>query len=305
MDSISEYEKFADCIIVCPSSKNEYPMIKSLLQIHSEYFRTLLSERWSNGTLQKLTSPISLADKEAWGYVRSFLLKGNSDRLINLAFIPQALNICKVMMIHSLHENIKSYLMNNIPFVLRKCSKDDANLLYDMNIIPFDQMTKYWEFSYYCTDIDPLLLKVQYVLHMRGFYAKTSHNLDHTWPLFSASLSSKNVPLYFQTPKDAESGLLLDFLQSDLLTIDILPRVSLHLQRIYLSRVLPYNSQNHDLKIGIEGILNDGTRANLYSGPFKDLITFDHLPEQYFVSFSLTSTESLFISSCVSKIKIE
>ena len=304
MDSIIEYEKFADCVIVCPSSKNKYPMLKSLLQIYSEYFRALLSDRWSGGKLEHFISPISLSDKKAWEYVRSFLLKGNSDRLIKLELIPQALDICRVFMIPSLYEKIKSYLMINIGSVLRNCSNDDANLLYDLKIIPFEEMIKYWEFSYYCTNIDPLLLKAQYVLQLRGFYAKKSHNLDHTWPIFSATLSAISK-LYLQTPTDAKHGLLLDFFQCDLISIDMLPRVSICLKRAYLSRTLSYSSQNPNLKIGIEGIQKDGSKSNLYSGPFKDLIVFNDIPEQYYITLLITSKESLFISSCVSRIKVE
>lgn len=174
MESIDQYEKYADCIIVCPQSQTEYPMLKQLLIIKSGYFRSLFSEQWNqsssitDGTLPKLISPISLSDKTGWSNIRKYLLMGSID--IKDAEIVSALQISMVLIIDKLITHLQKKLNENLPLLVNKLSSSDLNAISEMNLLPFDDMVSCYQLSFFQNDLnDNLLTKVHYRLFLRKF----------------------------------------------------------------------------------------------------------------------------------------
>lgn len=146
-ETIEEYEKFADCIIVCPLSGTEYPMIKQLLMIKSEYFRAIFSDSWkqsvnSNEGLPKLTSPISLSDKQGWSCVRHYLLIGTLT--IRVENLISSLQICLALMIHSLFHLLQSRIAKDAPHFMSKFNSSDISSIFEMKLIPFHDLTTLW-----------------------------------------------------------------------------------------------------------------------------------------------------------------
>jgi hypothetical protein len=199
METIDQYEKYADCVVVCPLSQTEYPMLRQLLIIKSDYFKALFSEQWNQltlttNTLPKLISPISLSDKIGWPNVRNYLLMGSLN--IKDDEIVSALQLSMVLVIYNLSSHLQKKLSDNLPLLLNKLSVSDLNAIYEMNLLSFDDMVFCYQLSFFNGDFnalnDDLLTKIHYRLYLRKiskhFYPRDQ--IKYLWPLFSAEIRS-------------------------------------------------------------------------------------------------------------------
>lgn len=299
MEKIELYEQYADCVIVCPLSGAEYPMIKQLLIIKSEYFRALFSENWkaSKGDEEKgikLVSPISLSDKIGWKCTRIYLLTGNCP--IQTEELCSCLEICSALMITSLFDNLRQKLVNNLKTILSEISSTSLNIIYEKQLISFDEMVPLYQLSFYHDELnDNLLQKIHFRLYVRKLSKHFKRiSLKKMWPLFSASvLSQKGVFQSNQSKKEAEWGLVLPFDNDKSFTLSLLPTLELNVKSI--SFIAPY-SQNpfkdssSDLTLSIIGETKEQKKFTLFDGEFQgapNFITLNETPE-YFVKFIIS-----------------
>lgn len=319
MEPFEEYEKFCDCFIVCPLSKNEYPMIKQMLLIKSGYFKALLSPGWNqsdelNKPNAKFSSPISLSDKTGWNFVRRYLLGCFHTDGIKLSQIISILSLCAAFSIHYLFENVQKRLMDNVLGVINVSSVEDLSILRNENLLVFDDMVKFYQLSYYNDEFaDDVLLKIHYRLLLRKFVGEGSKmddlKLKKMWPILSASITtSSNFQISFFSSQNQDNSLPLNFTKSEKsFTLSLIPTIELKMTSIVfsagsLSIFYPtVVESSEEVMLSIDGIDKQGNKLNLYSGDLTsgDPILLNVTEEQYFVKFKICSSlqRTLYISS--------